>query len=76
VDDLRWYAERMGVERLDRMPRSNKWSFAQNLWRLTKQAKAAIAPAPNCIHYFIDRGKECVGLAGEIFALFEYSDPE
>ena len=76
VDDLRWYAERIGVERLDRMPRSNKWSFAQNLWRLTKQAKTATTSAPNRIHYFIDLGKECVGKAGEIFALFEYSDPE
>jgi len=73
VDDLRWYAERIGKERLDTMPRSNKWSFHQNLWRLTKQAKKATAPVANRILYFIDRGKECVGLASEIFALFEYS---
>jgi hypothetical protein len=26
--------------------------------------------------YFIDCGKECVGLASEIFALFEYSDSD
>jgi hypothetical protein len=76
VDDLHWYTERIGVDRWDRMPRSNKWSFAQNLWRLAKQAKTATASVPNRIHYFIDRGKECVGLAGEIFALFGYSDPE
>jgi hypothetical protein len=25
VDDLRWYADRIGKERLDTMPRSNKW---------------------------------------------------
>ncbi|HEY4714576.1 MAG TPA: hypothetical protein VIH30_10110, partial [Aquirhabdus sp.] len=36
VDDLRWYANRIGTERWNRMPRSNKWSFEQNLWRLTK----------------------------------------
>ena len=39
ADDLRWYAERIGTERWDEMPRSNQWSFAQNLWRLTRQAK-------------------------------------
>jgi hypothetical protein len=73
VNDLRWYADRIGKERLDVMPRSNKWSFQQNLWRLTKQAKKAKAPVPNCVLYFIDCGKQCVGLASEIFALFEYS---
>jgi hypothetical protein len=72
VDDLRWYANRIGSERWDKLPQSNKWSFEQNLWHLTKQAKNTIAPAPNHIHYFIDCGKECVGLAAEIFALFEY----
>jgi hypothetical protein len=74
VDDLRWYAGRLGNERWERMPRSNKWCFKQNLWRLTKQAKNAIAPAPNRIRYFIDRGKQCVGLASEIFSLYEYGD--
>lgn len=73
VDDLRWYADRIGKERLDIMPRSNKWSFQQNLWRLTKQAKKATAPVSNRVLYFIDCGKECVGLASEIFTLFEYS---
>lgn len=73
VDDLRWYADRIGRERLDIMPRSNKWSFEQNLCRLTKQAKKAAAPVPNRVLYFIDCGKECVGLASEIFALFEYN---
>ena len=76
VHDLRWYADRIGGERLDIMPRSNKWSFAQNLWRLTKQAKKAIAPVPNRLLYFIDCGKQCVGLASEIFALLEYEGSE
>lgn len=76
VDDLHWYAERLGRERWDKLPRSNKWSFAQNLWRLTKQAGKGVAPVPNRVQYFIDRGKECVGLAGEIFALFEYHESE
>ena len=76
VADLRWYADRIGKERLDIMPRSNKWSFQQNLWRLTKQARKATAPVPNRVLYFIDCGKECVGLASEILALFEYSGSE
>jgi len=74
IDDLRWYADRIGIERWNEMPRSNKWSFEQNLWQLTKQAKKMVAPVPNHIQYFIDRGKVCVGLASEIFALFEYSE--
>lgn len=76
VNDLRWYADRIGRERLDKMPRSNKWSFEQNLWQLTKQARKATAPVPNRVLYFIDRGKACIGLASEIFALFEYSDSD
>ena len=72
VDDLRWYADRIGAERWDKMPRSNKWSFAQNAWRLTKRARdMAILASPQSVHYFIDRGKECVGLAAELLALFE-----
>ncbi|MBN2002284.1 MAG: hypothetical protein JXA21_02910 [Anaerolineae bacterium] len=70
ASDLQWYAGRIGEERWDKMPRSNKWSFHQNLWRLTKQARGAIAPVPQPIHFFIDEGKKCVGLAAEILTLF------
>jgi len=76
IDDLRWYAGRIGDERLFEMPRSNKWSFEQNLWRLTKQAKQTIVSVPNRVLYFIDCGKACVGLASEIFALFEYDESQ
>ena len=31
IDDMRWYADRIGLERWDKMPRSNKWSFEQIL---------------------------------------------
>lgn len=74
IDDLRWYADRIGMENWDEMPRSNTWSFQQNVWRLTKEAERADAPVPDRIRYFIDRGKACVGRASEIFALFEYSN--
>jgi hypothetical protein len=73
VDDLRWYASRIGAELWRKQPRSNKWSFEQNLWYFTKQARNAEVPEtaePVC--YFIDRGKACVGLAAEILSLFEY----
>ncbi len=73
VDDLRWYAERIGAERWDVMPRSNQWSFHQNLWRLTRQAHQAREMQPNPLHSVIDQGKICVGLAGEIVASFETS---
>lgn len=75
VDDLRWYADRIGAERWDRQPRQNKWSFAQNVWHLSKQAsKATETTQPIC--HWIDRGKACVGLAAEIVALFEGDEAE
>jgi hypothetical protein len=76
IDDLYWYADRIGAERWYEMPRSNKWSFEQNLWRLTRQAEEGVAPVPARLRYFIDCGKECVGLASEIYALFEYRELE
>lgn len=70
ADDLLWYANRIGAERWDKMPRSNKWSFEQNLWRLTRQAKKGFTSELNHIHSFIDNGKQCVGLASELLMLF------
>lgn len=75
VYDLRWYAERLGAARWDTMPRSNKWSFHQNLWRLARRAQVAtdsVAPAPGLS--VIDEGKRCVGLTAEILALMEPVD--
>jgi hypothetical protein len=77
IDDMRWYADRIGLERWDKMPRSSKWSFEQNLYHLTKQAKSAIlSTSIKPVYYSIDRGKECVGLAAEILALFEHGKSE
>jgi hypothetical protein len=76
VDDLRWYAGRIGDERWNIMPRSNKWSFEQNLWHLTRQVSKAEAPVPKRLHTFIDCGKACIGLASEIIAMLKYPDPE
>lgn len=75
LGDLRWYAERLGAERWEQPPRLGRWSFAQNLWHITDQAaEAAKATVPLPLRYFIDHGKEHVGQAAEIFALFEYSN--
>lgn len=76
VDDLRWYADRIGADRWDSMPRQNKWSFEQNLWRLTKHAKEGFSPEQIRLDRFIDHGKQCVGLASEILLLFESGETE
>ena len=74
ADDLHWYAERLGAARVAMPPKAQRWSFAENLWHVTEQAmqESPITPAHSII-YFIDHGKEHVGQAAEIFALFEYS---
>lgn len=71
--DLRWYAARVGEERWGVQPRQNRWSFEQRLWHLLRQVKSASStPSPAPVAYFIDRGKECVGQAAEIYTLFVY----
>lgn len=74
VDDLRWYAGRIGPDRWTIMPRSNKWSFEQNLWWLAKRTQSAESTAPDPVVYMIDSGKMCVGLVAEAFSLFEYGE--
>jgi hypothetical protein len=71
--DLRWYAERRGSARWRTPPRPGRWSFAENLWHIVGQAvEAASEPHPRPVRYFIDHGKEHVGQAAEMYALFEY----
>ena len=73
ASDLRWYANRLGQERWETPPRPGRWSFAENLWHIAEQAIAAAdAPEPRPVRYYIDHGKEHVGQAAEIYALFEY----
>jgi hypothetical protein len=74
IEDMRWYAERLGPERWDEMPRSNKWSFHQNLWWLTKKVRQGEAPVPDRLSYFIDKGKQIVGEAAAILTLLDYGD--
>ncbi len=72
---MRWYAERIGPERWDVLPRQNRWSYGQRLWHLLRQVRAASVlrpPAP--VAYYVARGQECVGQCAEIYILFEYGD--
>ena len=74
VGDLRWYAARLGKERWEMPPRPGRWSLAENIWHIAEQAAAASASAhPRPVVYFIDHGKEHVGQAAEMYALFEYA---
>ena len=75
VEDMHWYAQRLGSNRWEVAPRPGRWSFAENLWHITEQARRECDTATTRdIVYFIDHGKEHVGQAAEIFALFEYND--
>jgi len=77
VDDLRWYADRISSERWSKLPSPNKWSFDQHVWHLTKEAKSAAASnIPRAINYYINHGKEHVGVVAEGFALLEYAEAE
>ncbi len=77
VADLRWYADRISSERWSILPQLNKWSFDQHVWHLTKEAKrAAASDSPRPIEFYINHGKEHVGLIAEIFALFEFAETE
>ena len=70
VDDLRWYAGRIGPEHWDELPRDDRWSFEQNLWKLARRARDAAPEGPEQLCSLIDEGKRCVGLASEALALF------
>ncbi|MFL5804668.1 MAG: hypothetical protein ACJ8CR_23350 [Roseiflexaceae bacterium] len=75
LDDFRWYGERLGANRWEGVPRPGRWSFAENLWHITEQATAAgDRPDAAPLRYFIDHGKEHVGQAAELLAIFAYDE--
>src|SRR5262245_47347026 len=74
LDDFRWYSERLGAQRWEHAPRPGRWSFAENLWHIAEQASAADRPAGERLRYFIDHGKEHVGQAAELLAIFSYDE--
>jgi hypothetical protein len=75
LEDLRWYAERLGAQRWEHAPRPGRWSFAENLWHIAEQAIAAAEqPAGEPLRYFVDHGKEHVGQAAELLAIYSYDE--
>jgi hypothetical protein len=75
LEDFRWYSERLGANRWEHAPRPGRWSFAENLWHVAEQAIAAAGrPAAEPLRYFIDHGKEHVGQAAELLAIFSYDE--
>lgn len=76
ADNLRWYADRIGEQKWDVMPRDNLWSFHQNLWRLTKQAKTFAKQTKHSLHTLFDQGYQCIGQASEIISLFQEKELE
>ena len=71
--DFQWYSERLGSPRWEHAPRPERWSFADNLWHIAEQAGAAThEPTDQPLRYFVDHGKEHVGQAAEILAIFSY----
>ena len=73
IDDMRWYAERIGPEKWESLSQSsNQWSFEQHLWHLLKHARsAAEAGWSESITHFINHGKEHIGEVAEILNLLE-----
>ncbi len=75
LEDMQWYAGRIGPERWAQFPRQNKYSFRWHLWHITKQAKDITQlPTPTSILTFIDHCKWHTGYVAELMALFEQED--
>ncbi|HSG43727.1 MAG TPA: hypothetical protein VLA72_11280 [Anaerolineales bacterium] len=71
VDNLRWYADRIGEQKRDFMPHDNVWSFHQNLWRLTRKATTFLQQTDHRIQTLIDQGNQCVGKVSDIISILE-----
>ena len=71
VDNLQWYAARIGEQKWDVMPRDNVWSFHQNLWRLTSKATTFVQQTDHRIQTLTDQGNQCVGKASDIISILE-----
>jgi hypothetical protein len=75
LDDMQWYAGRIGEQRWTEYPRQNKYSFRWHLWHITRQAEELTgSPAPASILALIDHGKWHTGYVAELVALFEQED--
>jgi hypothetical protein len=77
ADDMRWYAGHIAPGQWDVLPRLNRWSFAQHLWHIYKDARrVAHSETAKLIRHLIDHGKEHVGKVAEGAALFARGEPK
>ncbi len=78
VDDLRWYAMRIGSEKWESLSQSsNQWSFEQHLWHLLKQARSSAKEGwTEPISQIINHGKEHIGAVAEILILLETNESQ
>jgi len=75
LDDMRWYAGRIGEPRWAEYPRQNKYSFRWHLWHITRQAEEMTgSPTSASILTLIDHSKWHTGSVAELMALFERED--
>jgi len=72
LSDFQWYGKRFGTTRWSLIPKADKWSFADILWHVTKQAvDSAKETTPDPVRYFIEHGKEHVGQIAELCLLIQ-----
>jgi hypothetical protein len=72
LEDMQWYANRIGPGRWAQYPRQNKYSFRWHLWHITEQAKEVEqSPMAASILTLIDHSKWHTGCVSEQVALFE-----
>jgi hypothetical protein len=75
LEDMRWYAGRIGPERWTQYPRQNKYSFRWHLWHITQEAKSLTqSSSPASILALIDHSNWHTGYVAELVALFEKED--
>jgi len=71
-NDFQWYSERFGISRWSLTPSTDKWSFSDILWHVTKQAvDSTKETTPDPVRYFIDHGKEHIGQIAELWFLLQ-----
>jgi hypothetical protein len=77
LEDMQWYAGRIGPDRWAQFPRQNRYSFRWHLWHITKQAKEMTqSPMPSSILVLIDHSKWHTGYVSELMAVFDNEEWE
>jgi len=71
LDDMRWYARRIGPERWERWPCQNRYSFRWHLWHITREFENSPETAVTALRMLIDHAKQHVGWAAELIRLWD-----